>query len=139
VPIEPDHDVPSERDAGRNAPRERRWGIIGGLTGSAFGALAFVVAVQFDHAPLADLIGSPYPPFLEARRVLSFDWFLLAGLTVGFGFLVYGVVALHSGRYPRSDGYGSVLTGAILTALSGAILFTRLWAVLHAPLTGAAQ
>ena len=49
------------------------------------------------------------------------------------------MVALHSSRYPRSDGYGSVLTGAILTALSGAILFIRLWAVLHAPLTGVAQ
>ncbi|MEX2457928.1 MAG: hypothetical protein WD770_02960 [Actinomycetota bacterium] len=139
VPIGPDHDVPAERDAGRNAPRERRWGVIGGLTGSAFGVLAFVVAARFDHAPLADMIGSPYPPFLQARRILSFDWFLLSGLAVGSAFLVYGLVALHTGRYPRSDAYGSVLTGAILSALSGAILFTRLWAVLHAPLNGVAH
>ncbi len=132
VPIGPDHDAPVERTQGLNARRERRWGVIGGTVGSVFGVGAFLVSKFVDDARGADLVGSPYPPFLERPVMLAFDWFLLTGLAVGLGFLIYAVVLIHVGRYPRTDGYGATLLGAILTALSGTILFIRLWAVLHA-------
>ena len=106
--------------------------MIEGTVGSAFGVGAFVVSKFVDGARGADLIGSPYPPFLKRTVPLALDWFLLAGLVAGFALLVFGFVVVRVGRYPRTDGYGATLTGAILTALSGTILFIRLWGVLHA-------
>ena len=56
---------------------------------------------------------------------------LLALLLVGLAFLSGALVVLRMGRYPRSDGYGAVLLGAILSALGGFVLFVRVWAMTH--------
>jgi hypothetical protein len=55
--------------------------------------------------------------------------FLLAGLTVGAGFLVAALLPCRLGRYPRTDAFGALLIGMLLSALSTIILLTRLLAV----------
>jgi hypothetical protein len=48
---------------------------------------------------------------------------------VGLGFSVAGLVAVRRSPFPRSEGYGAGLIGALLSVLGGVILFIRLVAL----------
>jgi hypothetical protein len=124
-------DSPMERSAGISWRRERLWGGIGGFLVSAVGVGSFMIALLIQGEPLSDLVGSPYPRVFTRRTVMPLDYFFLAVLAVGFCFLAAATYIARRGRYPRSDGFGAALTGAILSAVAGGALFLRLWAVLH--------
>ena len=125
------HDQPAPRATGVSVRRERFWGAMGALVGSSVGAGSFLVAWLVDGAPWSQMSGSPYPPFLATRRMIGFDLYLLAVVTLGLLFLGYALVRVRLGRYPRSDGYGATLLGGILCALGGVILFVRVFAITH--------
>ena len=56
---------------------------------------------------------------------------MIVALATGLGFLVAALVLARKSRYPRPDASGAALTGLILAATSGAILFTRLLAIVQ--------
>jgi hypothetical protein len=123
----PDHDRACDPLGGLSARRERRWGALGGTLGAAFGVGAALIAVLVEGSPLVP--SGAYPEFFAERRLLAFDLYLLASLVAGLGFLVAALVQVRVGRYPRTDGFGAGLTGAILTVACGSLLFLRLYAV----------
>jgi hypothetical protein len=125
-------DSPVEPRAGLSGQRERRWGLIGDLVGAAAGTGSFLVAWLVQGEPLHELSGSPYPPVFRTRSMMPLDYYFLAMLFIGACFLGAAVVIARRGRYPRSDGFGAVLLGAILTLLAGVIMFMRVWAIVHA-------
>ena len=127
----PSLDQAAERSSGFSCRRERAWGIVGGVVGSLAGVGSFLVCWFVHGASLSQLTGAPYPPFLARRAMIALDYYLLALLLVGLAFLSGALVVLRMGRYPRSDGYGAVLLGAILSALGGFVLFVRVWAMTH--------
>jgi hypothetical protein len=127
----PSHDQPAGRAVGVSDARERLWGAIGGLVGSAIGVGSFLVAWLADRAPWKELSGAPYPPFLAARRMIALDYYLLGVVLLGMGFLGCALIGVRLGRFPRSDGYGATLIGAILCALGGVVLFLRVFAITH--------
>ncbi len=122
-------DRPAEPGIGLHPRRERVWGVVGGVVGAAFGVGSALIAVYVEGAPWSS--SSPYPAFFSARRLLAFDVYLLFGLLVGLAFSTAGFLFTRFGRYPRTDGYGATLLGAILSALGGTILFARLVAVVR--------
>jgi uncharacterized membrane protein YfcA len=121
-------DQPISTTAGRSASRERRWGIVGGILGSLFGVGSALIAVYVQGARWTE---TPYPVFFAQRHVLAYDMFLLAGFAVGTGFLVAALLLCRFGRYPRTDAFGALLIGMILSALSTTILLTRLLAIVR--------
>ena len=127
----PMHEEPALRSVGVSGARERLWGVVGGLVGSAVGVGSFLVAWLVDRAPWKELSGAPYPPFLAAHRTIALDYYLLGLVLLGMGFLAYALIGLRLGRFPRSDGYGATLIGAILCVLGGVVLFVRVFAITH--------
>jgi hypothetical protein len=125
-----DHDQPADPMAGLAARRERMWGLVGGGLGAIFGVGSALIAVYVEKSPW--FTAGPYPEFFTSRRLLAYDQFLLAELVVGFAFTIAGGLAARFGRYPRTDGFAASLVGAILSALAGTLLFTRLVAVVRA-------
>jgi hypothetical protein len=121
-------DQPISTTAGRSARRERRWGVAGGVLGSLFGLGSALIAVYVEGARWTE---APYPAFFSQRHVLTYDVFLMAGLTVGAGFLVAALMLCRLGRYPRTDAFGALLIGTILVVLGAAILLTRLFAIIR--------
>jgi hypothetical protein len=133
-------DDPIASAAGLRARRERFWGLVGGSVGAAAGIGAFAIAWLVQGATVGELSGAPYPPLMARRAMMPLDYYFLAMILLGLGFLGSGLVAIRLGRYPRSDGFGGTLIGAILCTLGGIVLFVRLWAVLHgsAPVSSSA-
>jgi hypothetical protein len=119
-------DTPVELSAGSSSRRERRWGLIGGLMGAAVGVGGFVIAWIVQGDPLRDLSGAPYPPVFTRRTMMPLDYYFLAVLAVGTGFLAAAIFIARRGRYPRSDGFGAVLTGTVLSTIAGLVFFIRL-------------
>jgi hypothetical protein len=103
--------------------------VVGGVLGSLFGVGSALIAV---HVHGARWVEAPYPVFFSQRHVLAYDVFLLAGLAVGAGFFwPLRCCFCRFGRYPRTDAFGALLIGMILSALSTAILLTRLVAIVR--------
>jgi len=127
----PPLDHPAERLAGLSGRHERLWGLVGGVVGSLVGAGSFAVSWLVPGVTLGQLSGSPYPSFFARRTMIALDYYFLALVIVGLAFLGSAVLVLRTGRYPRSDGFGTVLLGAILSALGGVVLFLRVWAMAH--------
>ncbi|HZA13507.1 MAG TPA: hypothetical protein VE618_03385 [Myxococcaceae bacterium] len=124
-------EFPVDRFAGTSWRRGRLWGGIGGFLGSVVAVGSFALALLIQGEPLSALVGTPYPPIFGRRTVMLVDYFFVAVLVLGFCFLVVGALMARWGRYPRSDGFGAALTGAILSSVAGGVLFLRLWAVLR--------
>ncbi len=108
-----------------------RWGVLGGVLGSAAGGGAFLVASLIQGEPWQEMARAPYPTFFSRREIMPIDLYFFVWFLVGIGFLVAALILIRIGRYPRTDGGGATLAGAIFSALAGVILFLRLWAVLH--------
>jgi hypothetical protein len=117
------------REAGTNPARERRWGVIGGTLGSLYGVGSALIAVFVEGAPWWPT--GTYPAFFATPRVLVFDVYLALALVTGVGFLVAGLVLARLSRYPRTDVSGALVLGLVLGLTSGAILLTRLLAVVR--------
>ena len=123
-------EVPVAPGAGVSAKRDRTWGLVGGLLGIAVGGGSAIIAVFVEGADLW-ASSSPYPPFFAKRQLLAYDIFLALVIAVGVAFAVTGIVLTRRGKYPRTDALGALLASAVLTALGGALLFTRLIAVVR--------
>lgn len=117
------------REAGTSPARERRWGMIGGTVGSLYGVGAALIALFVEGAPWWPT--GTYPPFFATPRVLVFDVYLALSLITGVGFLVAALVFARLSRYPRTDVSGALVLGLVLGLTSGAILLTRLVAVVR--------
>lgn len=117
------------REAGTSPARERRWGLIGGTVGSLYGVGSGLIAIFVEGAPWWPT--GTYPAFFATPRLLVFDVYLVSALATGVGFLVAALVLARVSRYPRTDASGALLTGLVLALTSGAILFTRLLAVIR--------
>jgi hypothetical protein len=117
------------REAGTSPARERRWGLIGGILGSVYGGGAALIAILVEGAPWWPT--GTYPPFFATPRLLVFDVYLGLALATGVGFLVAALVLARVSRYPRTDVGGALLRGMVLGLTSGAILLTRLLAVVR--------
>jgi hypothetical protein len=124
-------DVPVGQAAGVSHRRTRLWGAVAALLVivAAAGCVLFPWLVA--GTPLHELWGIPYPPILARRTMIPLDYYFLGMLGVGLVFLEWAIVALRASRFPRSDGAGAALLGTALCALGGAVLFARLWAVVH--------
>jgi hypothetical protein len=118
---------PVDRSAGLSPARERRWGLIGGLAGALAGSICALVAVYLDGASWLE--SGPYPAVFREPRLLAVDVCLLAFIVVGLGFSVAALVFVRRSPFPRSEGYGAGLIGALLSVLGGVILFIRLVAL----------
>jgi hypothetical protein len=117
------------RDAGISAARERRWGLLGGILGALYGLGSALIAVFVEGAPWRS--AGPYPAFFATPRLLVFDLYMVSALAIGVGFLIAAVVLARVSRYPRTDASGALIGGFVLTLTSGAILFTRLLAIIR--------
>jgi hypothetical protein len=118
---------PVERSAGVSAARERRWGLIGGAAGAIVGGGSALVTVFLDGASWLE--SGPYPAVFREGRLHAIDGYLLLVLLTGLGFSVAALVAVRRSAFPRSDGFGAGLVGALLAVLGGAILFIRVLAL----------
>ena len=123
-------DAPAERNTGVSASRERKWGLIGGLTGTVVGGGSAAVAGGLDGAAFYET--ELYPSIFRSHEVLAMDLYMLAVLIAGAGFSAAGLVFARRSPYPRTECYGAGLIGLILSSLAGLILFTRLMALLAA-------
>jgi hypothetical protein len=117
------------REAGTSPARERRWGVIGGTVGSLYGVGAGLIGLFIEGAPWWPT--GTYPPFFATPRLLVFDVYMIVALATGLGFLVAALVLARRSSYPRTDASGAILTGLVLAATSGAILFTRLLVIVR--------
>jgi hypothetical protein len=124
-------DRPAEPSAGFSAHRERTWGLLGGAVGALAGTGSFAISWLVPGVSLNQLTALPYPPFFSSGVMLALDYYFLALVLVGLAFLAVALVYLRTGRYPRTDGYGAALVGAILSGLGGVVLFMRVWAIAH--------
>ena len=124
-------DVPVGQMAGVSGRRERVWGWAGGVIGALVGIGGLLVAVLVQEAPLRELVGAPYPRVFTHRSMIALDYYFVGLVALGLVFIEAGIVALRKSRYPRTDGSGAALVGAVLCALGGVVLFVRLWAVVH--------
>jgi len=117
------------REAGISQVRERRWGLLGGVLGALYGLGSAFIAVLVEGAPWWS--AGPYPAFFTAPRLLVFDAYMASALAVGIGFLIAALVLARVSRYPRTDAGGALIGGLVLALTSGAILFTRLLAIIR--------
>ena len=124
-------DVPVGQAAGLSGRRERLWGVLGGLIGGVVGVVSVLVPWHLEGTPLRELWGTPYPPIFARRSIMALDYYFLGLVGVGLVFLEAAVVALRRSRFPRTDGAGAALLGAVLCALGGVVLFVRLWVIVH--------
>lgn len=120
---------PVERSQGVSSDRERRWGVIGGISGSLAGGGAALIGVFIDGMPW--YTSGPYPRAFAEAQLLAIDVYLMAMLVVGAAFSTAGIVFSRRSPYPRTDAFGAGLMGTILMALSGVILFIRLVALIR--------
>ena len=74
----------------------------------------------------------PYPAFFATPRLRVFDAYMASALVIGIGFLIAALVLARVSRYPRTDAGGALIGGLVLALTSGAILFTRLLAIIRA-------
>jgi hypothetical protein len=118
------------REAGTDPAREQRWGVIGGTIGSLYGIGAGLIGLFVEGAPWWPT--GTYPPFFATPRLRVFDAYMIVALATGLGFLVAALVLARRSQYPRTDVSGALLTGLVLAACSGAILFARLLAIMGA-------
>lgn len=118
-----------DRKTGLSPTRERMWGLIGGTVGSLFGIGAALVAIGLDGVPWYS--SGPYPLVFTERRLLAIDIYFLLALFVGLGFSTAAAIFSRRSPYPRTDAFGAGLLGAILTGVSGLVLFTRLVALIQ--------
>lgn len=123
-------DTPVPVGAGLSARRDRMWGLVGGLLGVAVGVGSAAIAVFVEGADPSSS-SAPYPAFFAKRQLLVYDVFLAFVIFVGAAFAVSGIVLTRRGAFPRTDALGTLLASAILTVLGGALLFTRLIAVIR--------
>ena len=117
------------REAGTSPVRERCWGVIGGTLGALYGLGSALIAVYVEGAPWRS--PGPYPAFFATPRLLAFDVYLCSALVTGVAFLVAALVLARVSRYPRTDTSGALVLGLVLGLTSGAILITRLLAVVR--------
>jgi hypothetical protein len=103
--------------------------MIGGTVGSLYGVGAALIAVLVEGAPWWPT--GTYPPFFATPRLLTFDVYMIAALVTGVGFLVAALALARLSRYPRTDASGALVLGLVLGLTSGAILLTRLLAVVR--------
>jgi len=122
---------PISRMAGTSFSRERRWGMIGGIIGAIVGAGGFLIASLIQGEPWREMARSPYPLFFSRRELMPLDLYFVALLISGAVFLALALFFARIGRYPRTDAFGAILVGFVLSCLAGVILFLRLFAVLH--------
>lgn len=127
MPEEVMKDSPAERTSGLSPRRERIWGIVGGVAGTAFGVGSALIAVYLQGASWTE--AGPYPGFFRTAGLAPYDLFLALGGAVGLGFLAAALWFSRAGRYPRTDSFGAGLIGAILLALVSSMLFLRLFAI----------
>ena len=120
---------PVERSQGVSSERERRWGVIGGISGSLVGCGAALIGIFIDGMPW--YTSGPYPRAFAEHRLLAIDVYLVAVLVIGAAFSTAGIVFSRRSLYPRTDAFGAGLIGTVLMALSGVILFIRLVALIH--------
>ncbi len=120
---------PVERKHGVSSERERRWGVIGSISGSLVGGGAALVGVFIDGMPW--YASGAYPRVFVEQRLLAIDIYLMAVLVVGMAFSTAGIVYSRRSPYPRTDAFGAGLMGTILMALGGVILFIRLVALIR--------
>jgi hypothetical protein len=118
------------REAGTSQARERRWGGIGGTVGALYGVGAGLIGLFVEGAPWWPT--GTYPPFFATPGLRVFDVYMIVALATGLGFLVAALVLARRSPYPRSDVSGAIVTGLVLAASSGAILFARLLAIVGA-------
>lgn len=123
-------ETPVPVGAGLSARRDRMWGLIGGALGVAVGLGSAAVAVFVEGADIWSS-SAPYPAFFVKRQFLVYDLFLALLIAVGAAFAVAGIVLTRRGPYPRTDALGTLLASAVLTVLGGALLFTRLIAIIR--------
>ena len=123
-------EVPVAPGVGVSAKRDRMWGLLGGVLGVAVGVGSAAIAVFVEGADLW-ASSAPYPPFFAKRQLLAYDVFLAFVMFVGVAIAVTGILLTRRGSYPRTDALGALLASAVLTALGGALLFTRLIAVIR--------
>jgi hypothetical protein len=111
------------------------WGVVGGVLGVVVGLGSAAIAVFIEGAdPSAS--SSPYPPFFAKRQLLVYDVFLALVMLSGVAFAIGGILLTRRGSYPRTDALGALLVSAVLAALGGALVFTRLIAVIRGPVVG---
>jgi hypothetical protein len=123
----PDRGIGPEE--GTSPARERSWGLTGGVMGAISGVGAALIALYVEGAPWWP--SGPYPAFFGTPRLLTFDAYLGSALAIGVGFLVSAAALARVSRYPRTDASGALIVGLVLGLTSGAILFTRLLAVVR--------
>lgn len=105
------------------------WGILGGVLGVVVGGGSAAIGIFVEGAdPSAPT--SPYPAFFTKRQLLAYDYFLLFLLVLGAAFAVTGVVLARRSKFPRTDTLGAMM-GSVVLVLAGALLFTRLVAVIR--------
>jgi hypothetical protein len=117
------------REAGISPVRERRWGLLGGVLGALYGLGSAFIAVLVEGAPWWSM--GPYPAFFATPRLRVFDAYMASALAIGIGFLIAALVLARVSRYPRTDASGALIGGLVLALTSGAILFTRLLAIIR--------
>lgn len=122
-------EVPVPVDAGLSRKRDRMWGLLGGVLGATVGVGSAAIAVFVEGADL--LSSGPYPAFFAKRQLLVYDIFLLFVIFLGAVFAVTGVVLARRSRFPRTDTLGPLIASGVFMILGGALLFTRLVAVIR--------
>ncbi|MGH9323833.1 MAG: hypothetical protein ACRD21_13220 [Vicinamibacteria bacterium] len=122
-------DAPVPLEAGVSAARERRWGFVGAVVGSATGIGAAAVAVGIDGASFYET--GLFPRIFQSGDILAIDLYLLVMLVAGASFSAAALVLARKSPYPRTETYGAGLVGLILMSLAGFIFFTRLMALVN--------
>jgi len=124
------NETPVPVNAGLSRRRDAMWGILGGLLGVVVGGGSAAIGIFVEGAdPLAP--SSPYPAFFAKRQLLAYDYFLLFVIFLGAVIAVAGAVLARRSKFPRTDTLGALIVSGVLLVLGGALLFTRLVAVIR--------
>ena len=124
------NETPVPVNAGLSRRRDAMWGILGGLLGVLVGGGSAAIGIFVEGAdPLAP--SSPYPAFFAKRQLLAYDYFLLFVIFLGAVIAVAGAVLARRSKFPRTDTLGALIVSGVLLVLGGALLFTRLVAVIR--------
>jgi len=124
------NETPVPVNAGLSRRRDAMWGILGGLLGVLVGGGSAAIGIFVEGAdPLAP--SSLYPAFFAKRQLLAYDYFLLFVIFLGAVIAVAGAVLARRSKFPRTDTLGALIVSGVLLVLGGALLFTRLVAVIR--------
>ncbi len=124
------NETPVPVNAGLSRRRDAMWGILGGLLGVLVGGGSAAIGIFVEGAdPLAP--SSPYPAFFAKRQLLAYDYFLLFAIVLGAVIAVTGALLARRSKFPRTDTLGALIVSGVLLVLGGALLFTRLVAVIR--------